>query len=149
MAADHIAYLALLASLVSLVVSFLALYRDRHEVRARADAVIDLQGVCNLLVSVSNSGKRPISINHVLIRPPGHPGMYVNFSSNGQNRVDVGESRGCEISPIGLPVTWASLEELRSLEVFVADAVGKLHKATFQGQQSFLAKMNTLWFPRK
>ena len=75
--------------------------------------------------------------------------MYVNFSSNGQNRVDVGESRGCEISPIGLPVTWASLEELHSLEVYVADAVGKLHKATFQGKQGLLSRMKTLGFSHK
>lgn len=144
MTTDHVAYLALLASLVSLVVSFLTLYRDRHVVRATADAVINLQGVCNLIVSVSNSGKRPISINHVLIRPPGHPGMYINFSPNGQNRVDVGESRGCEICPTGLPITWANIEELHCLKVYVADAVGKLHKAPFHGRRSFLSRIKTL-----
>lgn len=149
MTADHIAYLALLASLVSLVVSFLALHRDQPVVRASADAVIDLQGVCHLTVSVSNSGKRPISINHVLIRPRGHPGTYINFSADGRNRVDVGESRGCQISPLVLPVTWANIEQLHALEVFVADAIGKLHKANFQGKRSNLLQMKNFWFSRR
>lgn len=147
MTSDYVAYLALLASLVSLVVSFLTLYRDRHIVRASADAVIDLQGICHLLVSVNNSGKRPISINHVLLRPHGHPGMFVNFSPSGAVRLDVGESKGCQISPTGLPVTWCNLEELRRLEVFVDDAVGKRYKATFNSNRtlsSWLRNMG-LW----
>lgn len=147
MNSDYVAYLALIVSLFSLVVSFLTLYRDRHVVRARADAVVDLQGVCHLLVSVSNSGKRPISITHVLLRPPSHPGMFVNFSPSGSVRLDVGESKGCQINPTGLPVTWSNIEELRRLEVFVDDAVGKRHKATFSGNRtlsSWLRNMG-LW----
>ena len=146
MNSDSVAYLALLVSLVSLVVSFLTLYRDRHVVRARADAVIDLQGICHLLVAVSNSGKRPISINYVLLRPPGHPGMFVNFSSAGPVRLDVGESRGCQISPTNLPVTWQNLEELRRLEVFVDDAVGRRYRADFNDNESSWSKVFKLRF---
>lgn len=135
MATEQIAYLALFVSIASLVVSFLNLYRDRHVVRVRAVAVVGLDGVPELNVSVSNSGKRPISITHVLLRPPRHPGLYLNFAANGQNRVDVGESRSCQIRPTGLPVTRSTLRELHSLDVYVKDAVGKLHKATFQGKK--------------
>lgn len=133
MNSDHVAYLALLTSLVSLVVSFLTLYRDRHVVRATADAEIDLQGICHLLVSVSNSGRRPISVNFVLLRPPSHPGIFVNFSPTGPVRLDVGESKGCRINPTGLPITWRHLEELRRFEVFVDDAIGRRYRATFTG----------------
>ncbi len=148
MNSDSVAYLALLVSLVSLVVSFLTLYRDRHVVRARADAVIDLHGVCHLLVAVSNSGKRPISINYVLLRPAGHPGMFVNFSPTGPVRLDVGESRGCQISPTGLPITWQNLEELSRLEVFVDDAVGRRYRAAFNGNESLWSRVLNLRFWR-
>ncbi|WP_139163039.1 hypothetical protein [Desulfonatronum thiosulfatophilum] len=144
MTTEQIAYFALLSSIVSLVVSFLNLYRDRHVVRVRAVAVMDLNGVPELNVSVSNCGKRAISINHVLLRPPGHPGLYLNFSPNGQNRVDVGESRSCQIHPAGLPVKWATLQELHSINVYVEDAVGKQHKATFQGRKGPLSWLKRL-----
>jgi hypothetical protein len=105
---------------------------------------MDLHGVPELNVAVSNSGKRPISINYVLIRPPGHLGLYLNFSNNGQNRVDVGERRSCQIRPAGLQVTWSTLQELHSFDVYVEDAVGKLHKATFQGKRRLLSWLKRL-----
>lgn len=142
MNADQIAYLALMVSVASLVVSFMTLYRDRHVVRVRAVSFFDTQGVCNLQVTVSNSGRRPISINHVLLRPPGHPGLYLAFAPNGQNQVDVGESKSCQISPIGLPISvWTTLEELHKCKVFVEDAIGKQHKARFSGKRGLLS-----WF---
>ena len=134
MTSDQIAYLALLASLISLIVSFLTLNRDRHVVSVRAVPVEDPKGTCNLHVTVSNSGKRPISINHVLIRPSGSPGLFVNFAPSGQNRIDVGESRSCQISPTELPTTWSSVRELRRLDVYVQDALGKQHKAVWEGK---------------
>ncbi|MBB3825079.1 hypothetical protein [Xanthomonas arboricola] len=134
MTSDQIAYLALLASVISLIVSFLTLYRDRHVVSVRAVPVEDPIGIYNLNISVSNSGKRPISINHVLIRPSGEPGLFVNFAPHGQNRIDVGESRSCQISPTGLPISWSSIRELRKLDVYVQDAIGKQHKAVWEGK---------------
>ena len=113
-------------------------------VRVRAVAVVASDGVPELNVTVSNSGKRAISINHVLLRPPGHPGLFLNFSTNGQNRVDVGESRSCQIRPSGLPVTWSTLLELHRLDVFVEDAVGKRHKAIFQGKKGLWPWLNRL-----
>jgi hypothetical protein len=38
-----------------------------------------LSGLPELNISVSNSGKRAISINHVLLQPPGHPGLTSIF----------------------------------------------------------------------
>jgi hypothetical protein len=141
MTSEEIAYLALLVSVVSAIMSFIALYRDRHVVRVLADALIDQAGICHLLVSVSNSGRRPISINHILIRPPNHPGVYINFSRDNQNRVDVGDSKGCQISPVNLPVTWSNIEELHTFKIYAADAVGKLHRATFNGKQNALSRI--------
>lgn len=135
MTTDQIAHLALIISAASLMVSILGLYRDRHVVRARAVAITPSNGLPELNISVSNSGKRAISINHVLLRPPGHPGLYVNFLPNGQNRIDVGESRSCQIRPIGLPVTWTTVQDLHRLDVYVVDAIGKRYKATFTGKR--------------
>ena len=133
MTAEQIAYFALLASIVSLVISFLTLYRDRHVISVRAVPFESSKGVYNLNVTVANSGRRPISINHVLLRPPGDPGVFVDFAPNGQNRIDVGESRSCQVSPVGLPVSWSSVAELRGLDVYVQDAIGKKHKAVWEG----------------
>lgn len=135
MTAHHIAILALLVSAASLGISILALVGDRHMIQVRAVAVVGLDGIPDLDVTVSNSGKRAISINHVLIRTAGHPGLYINFSSKGNNRIDVGDSRNCRICPQDLPVTWSTVEELHKLEVFVEDAIGQRHKAVFQGKK--------------
>lgn len=135
MTTDQTAHLALIISAASLMVSILGLYRDRHVVRARAVAITPSNGLPELNISVSNSGKRAISINHVLLRPPGHPGLYVNFLPNGQNRIDVGESRSCQIRPIGLPMTWTTVQDLHRLDVYVVDAIGKRYKATFTGKR--------------
>jgi hypothetical protein len=132
MNADQIAYLALLTSVISLVVSFLTLYRDRHEISVRAVPFESGIGVYGLHVSVSNSGRRPISVTHVLLRPPGKPGLFLNFSPEGACRIDVGEVRSCNISPTGLPVSWSNITELRGLDVFVQDAIGKKHKAVWE-----------------
>lgn len=133
MNADQIAYLALLTSVISLVVSFLALYRDRHEISVRAVPFESENGINSLHVSVSNSGRRPISITHVLLRPPGKPGLSLSFSPEGACRIDVGEVRSCNISPTGLRVSWSNITELRGLHVFVHDAIGKNHKAVWEG----------------
>jgi hypothetical protein len=135
MTADQIAYLALLTSFVALVVSFLTLYRDRHVISVRAVPVETSTGVYSLHVTVSNSGRRPISVTHVLLVPPGHPGLYVNFGPTGSERIDVGESRGITISPIGLPISWKGVHELREFRVSVQDAIGKKHRAVWEGRQ--------------
>lgn len=139
MDSEYVSYLALLTAIVSLVVSFLALHRDRHIVNVRAVPVGNLDGTFNLNVSVSNSGKRPISINHVLLKPKGHPGLYLAFSEGENKKIDVGESKSCQIDPRQLngqlqQFSWENVQELRELEVFVQDAIGKRHKATWEGQ---------------
>lgn len=141
MTTDQIAHLALIVSAASLMVSIVSLHRDRHVVRARAVAITPLSGLPELNISVSNGGKRAISINHVLLQPPGHPGLYLNFLQAGQNRIDVGESRSCQIRPTSLPVKWNTVQELHSLDVYVVDAIGKRYKATFNGKRRALS-----WF---
>ncbi len=140
MTSDQISYLALIASVISLIVSFLTLYRDRHVISVWAVPVGDSNGIYSLQVTVMNSGKRPVSINHVLIKPPGHRSLVLNFAPNGQNRIDVGESRTCQIKPTGLPITWSSSEELRSFNIYVQDAIGKKHPAIWVG----MSKLKTL-----
>tara|TARA_B100001059_G_scaffold214594_1_gene231476 strand:+ start:192 stop:614 length:423 start_codon:yes stop_codon:yes gene_type:complete len=139
MSSEYISYLALLTAIVSLVVSFLALHRDRHVVRVRAVPIGNIDGTFNLNVSVSNSGKRPISINHVLLKPKDHPGLFLAFSENGNNKIDVGESKSCQVDPRQLKgqlqkFTWRTVQELRAIEVYVQDAIGKKHKAVWEGK---------------
>jgi len=129
---DQIAYLALLTSVVSLVVSFVTLRRDRHVISVRAVPIELTQGIFHLHISVSNSGRRPISVTHVSLQPPGKDGLSLEFSPQGACRIDVGEVRACSINPMGLPVSWASVAELRTFQIFVLDAVGKKHKAAWQ-----------------
>jgi hypothetical protein len=130
---NTISYLALLTSVVSLVVSFLTLYRDRHAVTARAVPFQQTDGTYSLHVTVANHGKRPIMVTHVLLKRPGDSGLSLNFEPNEGNKIDVGESRSCAISSKGLPTSWSSSEELRSMEVSVIDALGKKHRAKWVG----------------
>lgn len=134
MDSNYISYLALITAVVSLIVSFVSLHRDRHVVTVRAVPIELEKGVLCLHVSVSNGGKRPISITHVLLRPEGKPGLYLNFAPEGFARVDVGEVRSCTVNPQGLPVTWTNAVELRKLKISVEDALGKKHDAKWVGQ---------------
>lgn len=134
MTSTEIAYFALLVSLLSLIVSFLTLHRDRHVLRAWAVPIQESDGLVYLQVTVSNSGKRPVSITHVLLRPAGHPGLFLDFAPKGHCKIDVGESRGCRIAPTGLPVTWSSVKEVRQIGIHVQDALGKLHRVRWQGK---------------
>jgi len=131
---NAISYLALLTSVVSLVISFVTLYRDRHVITARAVPVQQNDGSFALHVSVANGGRRPIAGTYVLIRRRGDPGLFLDFVPNGQNRIDVGESRSCTITGIGLPISWSSSEELRAMNVYVQDALGKQHEARWEGK---------------
>lgn len=144
MTSEQIAYSALIASTISLIVSFLTLYRDRHVVSVRAVPVGDSNGIYSLHRTVMNSGKRPISINHVLIRPPCQPGLFLSFVPNGQGRIDVVESRSCQIKPDDLPVSWSTIKELRSFNIYALDAIGKKHLATWEGMGKILALTNQL-----
>jgi hypothetical protein len=104
-----------------------------HRISARAVPVETSTGKYSLHVTVSNSGDQPISITHVLLRPPGSPGVWVNFASSGQVRLDVGERKSANIDAVSVPINWQSVDELRSFDVFVQDALGKNHKAVWEG----------------
>jgi hypothetical protein len=124
------AELALLVSVVSLVISFTALLRDRHVVRARAVA-FGRPEKWNLSVTVINSGKRPISITNVTIRPPDSPGISRGFLHNGSAaRIEVGASASTEIMPGDPLYCWGS-DSPYHYEITVEDAIGKTYKAKF------------------
>ena len=129
---NAISYLALLTSLVSLVVSFLTLYRDRHEVAARAVPIEQSDGTFSLYVTVANHGRRLISIAHVVLERSGSPALFLNFGRNGQAKIEGGDSQTCAIAPNGLPLNWSNAEELRGIEVSVQDALGKKHRAKWE-----------------
>ena len=123
---------ALLVSVCSFLVSLTSLRRDSHLVTARAVAFI-MQGAPWLSVTVSNHGKRPISIAHIFVRPFGKPGMGRNIRLDGAGdvRIDVGQSFSLEIRP-GDPICcWSSAEELNFLDVEIQDALGKNYSAAF------------------
>jgi hypothetical protein len=131
-ASIYISLAALLVSGGSLLVSLTALRRDRHVVTVRAVAFI-VHGAPWLSVTISNHGKRAISISHIFIRPIGKLGMGRNIllDGSGDVRIDVGQSFSLDIKP-GDPVCcWSAEQELDYLIVEVEDALGKRYKARF------------------
>ena len=129
------ALLALLVSIASLIVSFVALFRDRHALIASSVPVGSDTASWNLHVTVANGGRRPISINHVLLqRPNSSKRLFIDFQPAGQNKIDVGESKTKSVSPSAVAAAfgWSSSEELLRYKIFVVDALGKQHSAPFK-----------------
>lgn len=129
MSSDYIAYLALLTSIVSLVVSFLALYKDRHVVKARGSifGTPNEPEKWNLSISVSNGGKRPISVCFITVRPKGMPGMSILFSEGGSVPIEVGGSAVANIMAGTPAALWSNPAEIAACDIFVQDALGKDH----------------------
>ena len=128
------ASIALLVSILSLLVSFIALFRDRHTLIVSSVPVGSDANSWKLHVTVANSGKRPITINHVMLQlPDSTQRLSVNFQPSGQGKLDVGESKTSVLSPNTLPAGfgWTSCEQLLRYKVFVVDALGKRHGAPF------------------
>lgn len=129
-----IAFLALFVSLASLFVSSLALFKDRAVVKANAVAVQGKFGPPQLNINVTNKGKRPISITHILLKRSGTVGKFICFSE----RIEVGDIKATQLDPLHLPKVyqWNTLHELHNHDVFVVDSNGARHKATFHGKKS-------------
>lgn len=132
MSSDQIANFALCISLFSLLVSLFNLVRDRHVIKAHGSVFErhDKKGVYCLSISVSNSGKRPVSISFVLVRKKGVPGNFFDFTSGGKTpiEVDVGQ---CATMVLRGPVhnrDWNSGKEIREYKIYVVDALGKKHR---------------------
>jgi hypothetical protein len=129
MSSDYIAYLALLTSIISLVVSFLTLHRDRHVVKARGSIyeTTNEPEKWNLSISVSNAGKRPISVSFVTVRPKGMSGISVPFSEGGSVSIEVGGSAVANIMAGTPAALWRNPTEIADCDIFVQDALGKDH----------------------
>jgi hypothetical protein len=140
------ATLALLLSVLSLIVSLVALMRDRARVRASCVPVQSHTKLWDLHVTVLNGGNRPISIAHVSLQPAGLANsLFVNFNSAGSNKIDVGESKTAVISPAGIPpqFAWRSCEELLAYRVFITDALENKHRAPFQHKRKWWHRLRS------
>lgn len=129
MSTEQIAYLALIVSIVALIINFVSLYRDKHVIQARRSLYTDSveSGIWNVSISVSNSGKRPITICFITVRIKGGSGVSVPFSNSGPVSIDVGEVATANIEGGKGAGVWHSLEELKECEIFVEDALGEKH----------------------
>lgn len=129
--------IALVISGLSLVISFIALHRDKYSIQARAVPVQQgSSNTYNLELTVSNEGRRPVSITHVYLVPPPNPhtpGLFLPFALDGDNRIAEFDNKKRVIEPQGLPITWTTADELRLFTIYVEDAVGKRHKAFWEG----------------
>ena len=130
MSSDYIAYLALLTSIVSIVISFVALHRDKHVVNAKGSIFGSPNDPekWNLSISVSNSGKREISMSFVIVRPKGEPGKSLPFSPDGPIKIDVGGSAAMNILAGDSAALWDNPVDISALDIFVQDALGKDHR---------------------
>lgn len=135
MLATVISALALVVSIGSAIVSVVALRRDRHIIKARSTAWEDQPGKWALTVTVSNAGRRPVSIAFVTVNVPNIGPRTRQFTANGNGnvRLDVGESTSTSvIFPSDKLAMWTSLDELRASKVLVQDALGKNYAALFR-----------------
>lgn len=126
-----IAQVAVIISTIALVVSMYGILRDRHRVKARGVAFGGPGIQSNLSITVSNSGKRPISIVHLSIQRPGHPRLFRPFLNGSDARIEVGASASTSVMPGDALYCWSSVEELYSYEAAVHDALGRSYKVKY------------------
>ena len=124
------AKLALVISVLSLIISLINMMRDRHVVSASSRIVPGMGKCGDLQVTVSNGGKRSISITHIALSKRNHQ-FLVDFSLNGPSRIDVGDSQTTRLPSQNPFISWNSGEELRKMKIHVVDALGKFHRARF------------------
>lgn len=129
MDSEYIAFIALLISIISLALSFLSLYRDRHVINARY-SIYEMPAApekLNLSISVANAGKRPITICFITVRPKSSPGMSIPFSTEGSVQIDVGGVAVANILAGSPAALWQSVSDIKSCQIFIQDALGKNH----------------------
>ena len=128
-----VATLALLISLLSLTLSFINLVRDRHVVRVRATPFWKTKNTLTpdgVEVTVSNHGKRPISISRIYAQQHGLPVVGRSFPvlSNEDVRIEVGQSASTRIVAGDPLFCWSNVGEFRLCRFVVEDALGKRYK---------------------
>lgn len=133
----YISLLALFVALLSLVVSFLALARDTHKVKAYSHGLLGLGTPRGIAVVVRNHGKRPITIKRILISRREENGDILitpfPFSDAGERRLDVGESATATLESEKVRFDWKNFERLTDFKVQVEDALGQVHSAPYVG----------------
>lgn len=132
-----ISLLALLVSVVSLPISLWALIRDTHKVKAYSYGLFGLDQPRGLMIVVSNHGKRPISIERVILsRRVSWKEVEVRvfpFSEAGECRIDVGQSSNAVLEPKKVGLTWENFEHFNSYKIQIEDALGKIYRAPYVG----------------
>lgn len=127
---DYLALLSLLASLVAIAVTFIPVLRDHPKIEARRSFVQDTPGTqeYNLIVSVSNKGRRPITISFVLARRPGEPGKVFPFSPSGSAYL---QNNGAASALVRADQCgWRTSGEATNFEVFVIDSTSRQYRVS-------------------
>lgn len=125
---DIAAYLALVVSIPALGLSVYNSWRDRYVVDATA-MPHEESGWYHLKVNVTNKGRRPISISHVVAIDEAGDELTGLFEPQGGNRIEEGDYRSCLVSLKTDLMTCTELDELRAHRIEVIDSTGRRHKA--------------------
>lgn len=135
-----VSLLALLVSFVSLPISLWALMRDTHKVKAYSYGLLGLDRPRGLRVVVSNHGKRPISIERVIVtRRVGWKEVEVRvfpFADAGECRLDVGQRSDVVVESEKVGLNWENFEHFDGCKVQVQDALGQTYRASYVGVHS-------------
>jgi hypothetical protein len=146
MSSENISLLSLAISLAAFYVSFVAYRADKAVITVRVALLEDHLnlGKFNAAISVSNHGKRPVSLSLVRIRKPDGVSHWMQFSDNGSEKLDVGEVKSHVVSHSFFGASMKDHKEWFEHMIFVQDALGNLHHAPWSAEGKFKNLMK-LW----
>ncbi|MDF3127384.1 hypothetical protein [Rheinheimera sp. 1928-s] len=136
MSSENISLLSLAISLAAFYLSFIAYRADKAVVSVRATLFEDHSNLGNFdaVISVSNHGKRPVSLSFVRITKPDGQSFWVPFNANGGEKLDVGEAKSHVVPHSFKGLSVRDHKEWFEHMLFVQDALGGLHYAPWPGQ---------------
>lgn len=140
MDSDYIAYLSLLVSVGALIVSFLALVRDKYSLKVRG-SIFGSQAIgWNYSISVVNVGRRPITVTHIgyKTKDGSHYLCPFNIKEQCSEFIDVGQLCTTAFHGKDGRGFFDTLERVKSTSFYVHDAFGVVYKIN---NQSALVKL--------
>ena len=130
MDSDYIAYLALIVSVGALIVSFLALVRDKYSLKVHGSIFGHQATGWNYSVSVVNVGRRPITVTRVGYKTQdgSHYLCPFNIKKQCSEFIDVGQLFTTAFHGKDGRGFFDTLERVKSTSFYVHDAFGVVYK---------------------
>ncbi|MCS6158390.1 hypothetical protein [Shewanella baltica] len=130
MDSDYIAYLALIVSVGALIVSFLALVRDKYSLKVHGSIFGNQATGWNYSISVVNVGRRPITVTHVEYKTQdgSHYSCPFNIEKQCSEFIDVGQIFTTAFHGKDGRGFFDTLERVKSTSFYIHDAFGVVYK---------------------